>query len=779
MTMFMWAALGGKRTATFLHGRDKRKKVLPEFYQQDDKLDLLVYDTTGVVDIKFGEKKFLRGIKPKLRMNGLVYSPTERNKTAKLVPVRVDVEKPGTTALGKVLETTIEWQLPGSEKRVIGKIFQGVDKLFVQFKLIIPWKHDFAKPRKFNDVTVQYPCFENDSANENVFTWGNHKFAPPRNWFDLAAAPVVLYDDELNAIIFSTLDHFFVSGIKKQNRTISCGLAGTVKQIPENFELESIIVFGKGINKIIEDWGVLFRARHGTSIRDPYSSPITSYLGYNTDNGAYYYYNTEKGMNYEDTMIALRKHHKDIGLPMGYYQLDSWWYPKSFESLPALVKIFLFGSAMHWGEPPKPEIFPHGLKYVWEQLDKLPLMCHSRWFSPKSDYVKKYDFYIQKPTMKSFNLPLFAAPKNIDFWDDLFAASKEWGLNCFLQDWLSYQYDEIDIMKSTVDFADRWTRNMAEGAAKHRMTLQYCMAPSSFMMQGVKLPNLMQARASDDHNGMQPRRWYQPHFTQTSMLCHAVGFWPHKDTFASSTRKHYWFYGERFPEMECITAVLSGGPVAPSDKIGYEDKDLLMKSCRADGLLLKPDKPATPVDMMFKDHANYYITSTHSRKPSGLTWYYVHFMNLWPKRVKERAICTRSLDIPGRRLAYELLAKRATVLHQPDDCMPLDVPASGQELVIFCPEVLSGIYIIGNHEKFVTCSAKQFPDVDVDDTGTSATVHVEGVPGETVSVLVYYENSIPSVKGTGVESSPGPLPSTIVVKVTVGDAGKASMTIAS
>jgi len=29
------------------------------------------------------------------------------------------------------------------------------------------------------------------------------------------------------------------------------------------------------------------------------------FLGYTTDNGAYYYYNTEPGMNYEETILSI------------------------------------------------------------------------------------------------------------------------------------------------------------------------------------------------------------------------------------------------------------------------------------------------------------------------------------------------------------------------------------------------------------------------------------------------------------------------------------------
>ncbi|HME54002.1 MAG TPA: hypothetical protein VKM55_17380 [Candidatus Lokiarchaeia archaeon] len=750
ITLFMWAAINGKRTATFLPGRDKRRvkssKAETLLYE---KPEIVVYGDTGLFDVKFGEKKFLKHCQPRVLVDGRLFTATSKSKRSKLIVVNVEEGEPGTSELGQVTETTIEYTLGDTGKQVIGKIYQGVNEPFIQFKLVLPWENGNAGTGKFSNPQIEFPWFVNENDNAHVLTWANVKFAPPRTDFNFASAPVILYDDELNAFAFSTLDHFLVSGIKryKKQRAMSCGLAGSVEKTPEGFTLESMVFFGKGINAVVEAWGALFRKRHGAKIRDPYNNPITSTLGYNTDNGAFYYYNTEPGKNYEDTMIAIREQHKKIGLPVGYYELDSWWYPKSYEKLPSILKIFVSGSALHWGEPPKADVFPNGLKNTWENLDKLPLMCHSRWFSPKSDYTQKYEFYIQKPNLKTFNLPLFAAPMHQDFWDDLFKDARDWGLRCYLQDWMSYQYNSIDKMKSSVDFADAWAMNMGKAAEKHGMTMQYCMAPSSFMMQAVKLPSVMQTRASDDHNGMQPRRWYLPHFTQTSMLCHAIGFWPSKDTFFSNTEKVYWFYRERCPEMECLVAALSGGPVAPSDKIGFENVDLLMKTCRADGLLLKPDKPATPVDLMFKEHAKYYITSTHVKKAGGLTWHYVHVTNLWPRKVKDKTISLQDLGIDGmhKYMAYLYWKKEFIPMAYPEDKITLDLENEAQELIVLCPELAEGTFLIGNIEKFVTCAAKQFPSVDFSDDASTVTIRVEGVSGEKVPVSFWFDQKIPTV----------------------------------
>lgn len=50
------------------------------------------------------------------------------------------------------------------------------------------------------------------------------------------------------------------------------------------------------------------------------------------------------------------------------------------------------------------------------------------------------------------------------------------------------------------------------------------------------------------------------------------------------------------PALEAAIATLSAGPVAPGDRMGLEDKALILRSCRADGLLLKPSRPLTTLD---------------------------------------------------------------------------------------------------------------------------------------------------------------------------------------
>ena len=50
-------------------------------------------------------------------------------------------------------------------------------------------------------------------------------------------------------------------------------------------------------------------------------------------------------------------------------------------------------------------------------------------------------------------------------------------------------------------------------------------------------------------------------------------------------------------------ATLSTGPVAPGDAINYTNVERIMRCCRQDGLILKPDRPLTMINTLISDWA--------------------------------------------------------------------------------------------------------------------------------------------------------------------------------
>lgn len=69
--------------------------------------------------------------------------------------------------------------------------------------------------------------------------------------------------------------------------------------------------------------------------------------------------------------------------------------------------------------------------------------------------------------------------------------------------------------------------------------------------------------------------------------------------------------------MHALVSALSGGPVSPSDAPGAANVTLLMRTCRSDGTLLKPDAPAMPLDAYWIGHA--FCPPTASSSSSGST----------------------------------------------------------------------------------------------------------------------------------------------------------------
>ena len=64
-------------------------------------------------------------------------------------------------------------------------------------------------------------------------------------------------------------------------------------------------------------------------------------------------------------------------------------------------------------------------------------------------------------------------------------------------------------------------------------------------------------------------------------------------------------------EVAAFVCVAQAGPVGPGDKVGSANKSLLMATCRADGLLLKPGYPATSAPRPLRN-------VPHARRTAGI-----------------------------------------------------------------------------------------------------------------------------------------------------------------
>ncbi|XP_046547869.1 uncharacterized protein LOC124257772 [Haliotis rubra] len=399
----------------------------------------------------------------------------------------------------------------------------------------------------------------------------------------IEGGPLTLFDrvKTANTLIISPASRFMSSSIWRQNSStggdnVFWGTMGGVENVPVGVETSFILFCGnQGINKASVSWGQVLQRWHGRTDQYMKSDFTINYLGYWMDNGAYYYYRTEKGKNDQDTVLDLKSYMGQMGVPVRYIQYDEWWYYWDNDH-----------GVVTWTAQPK--IFPNGMQWLYNKT-QYPVVAHSMYWSSNTTYARanggSYDFLIDGHK---------ALPLEERFWDDLLAESRDWGLFVYEQDYLNEEFEQIQKLLTDIDLGRQWLTQMGNGAAKNGLTIQYCMSYPRHMLQSLEIPVVTQARVSHD-NRPDTDNWK---IGVTSLFSWSIGIAPFKDNFWTTSVQpgNGYNLSEPHTSLNAVVATLSTGPVGISDMVGGTNKTLTMKSVNADGLILKPSRPATSID---------------------------------------------------------------------------------------------------------------------------------------------------------------------------------------
>lgn len=534
--------------------------------------------------------------------------------------------------------------------------------------------------------------------------------------------PVVLFNEDAStSLVLGAFSNFMVHSQDILDGSLALGVLGSVEEIPSGFVVETLLVLSRGVSTGVLAWGDVLLARYGKQ-RDAYKRDFAlTHLGYSTDNGAYYYYQTEPGLNYEDTLIGVRQYADAAGIPYRYVLLDSWWYFKGTNS-----------GVATWDA--MPSIFPHGLEYLYN-VTNWPQQLHNRYWASNTTYAKqnggKWDFLIDQTG--DIALPLDPA-----FWDMLLTTKRDTGMIMYEQDWLDVQFDRTPQLQSSATLARDWMMQMGSAAARAGVTMQECMSHVRHCLQSVELPAITNVRASGDYhpgNG----QW---NLGTSSILAYAVGVAPSKDNYWSTDRQDGTHYGpltrEPYSRLQSAVSSLSTGPVAPSDKIGASDATLINRACTSDGTLLQPDTPAMAIDAEFVHKA------FGTGGVDGEVWMAETLLSGLYRAVQVIAINVASpYSLPLADLGYSadvtLAVYEANSTSSPflvDSSSPLRIRACGRsdfQLYTAVP-VVGGWALLGEPNKWATISNTRFSDLAI--FAQSLSVTLTGVPGEHVSVSV-------------------------------------------
>jgi len=261
------------------------------------------------------------------------------------------------------------------------------------------------------------------------------------------------------------------------------------------------------------------------------------------------------------------------------------------------------------------------------------------------------------------------------------------------------------------------------------MSIQYCMPLPAHFLQSVRYDNVTTIRASNDH--FVRSRWDE--FLFASRFAGALGLWPWSDVFNS-------------PETDnLLLSTLSAGPVGVGDRLGEVDGKSLLRSVRADGVIVKPDQPIVPLDESFINDAQglgkpmvAYTRTDFER--SGALYLFAY------RRGEDSSVSfTPSvLGLHGPVYVFNYFTGAGTVADA--DTPYLDSLQEDRAYYIVVPIGPSGIGFLGDAGHFVSLGRKRISQMK--DAG-SVEATVAFASGEQSRTLFGYSPSKPVVSATG------------------------------
>jgi len=530
-----------------------------------------------------------------------------------------------------------------------------------------------------------FPAFQRLPSNSSRYSFKRERFSH----YEFNAlgedGPWVLFN-ESHAIVLSPADHFRISSmLLAGDGSTAIGVDPGIASLPDGFSHGTVLAAGIGVDTAMEAWGSALQAVGG---KHPLASendddPLMSKLGYWTDNGSSYYYKFDSHLGYTGTLVAVKDSFAKAEIPLGYMQLDSWFYPKG--SPPAWDKngeVLAFGEDVYRGDT---KLFPEGLAAFHQKLG-LPLVTHARWIAPTSPYRREFKM--------SGNVVI--DPK---FWDETAAYLEESGVIAYEQDWLDHNAS-TDL---NVTDPSAFLENMAGSMKGKRVNLQYCMALPSDFMASAQFSNVTSIRTSDDR--FERARWDA--FLYDSRMATALGSQPWTDVFMS-------------PETgNLLISTLSGGPVGVGDSLGAVDFENLRHVVNAEGELVKPDRGLRPIDRMYTEDAAarqepmIAVAATGNvRVPDA------YYLFAYPRKASDRnaTVSLPELGIKTGAIAYDWVRKIAVPVPL-GGAVTIEFDGKSQDggtdktgspdgdtwgYVVVVPYAKDGMALLGDTEKFAT-----------------------------------------------------------------------------
>jgi hypothetical protein len=557
--------------------------------------------------------------------------------------------------------------------------------------------------------------------------------------------PVVWGGRGAPALLLGPLDHIHdvaiaVPSDEHPRADLECGWHGDLDEV-DHLRTEFVLLAAPTVRRAIARYGELVRDRAGTRRNGTAKDPAVRGLSYWTDNGADYYYRSAEGMTYPETLAAAVDGLERNGLPVHAVQLDSWWYPHStLRELGEGAPIVPPTGAMTWD--PRDDALPGGFPAVREAVGGRPLVLHSRHLDQASPYFAEGGFVpLAEPaedeagrdagatTVDSMSGASFLAPADGDLLDAWMEQAATWGACTYEQDWLVEIFLYSAGLRSRPGLADAWLSGMDESAARRGLTLQLCMATPANFLHTAAMTQVSSIRTSMDFRYFADRQSNWGWFLHVNALARALGLASSKDVFVTT--------GDDLAVVEAMLAAMSCGPVGIGDAIGATDRDLVLRTCREDGVLVQPDAPmAAWSDSFFGQpmgSLSPMVGETYTDHPVG-RWHYVAAMAADPAARTAVRVPLAELDGPTAERHVARRDRDGELVHlDADGGLDLTPGHDALDLWVVAPALLGGrLALFGDVGRFASVGERRIGRV-VERDGTLSFL-VLGVPRSTVAV---------------------------------------------
>ncbi|CAN5882147.1 hypothetical protein BH23ACT2_BH23ACT2_26330 [soil metagenome] len=543
---------------------------------------------------------------------------------------------------------------------------------------------------------------------------------PPTGW------PLLLVAPDGRTLMLAPLDAFHDQVVGLNGGTVRGGWNGDLDTVPTGFATDLAVIAGDGPRACLDTWGRLLRERAGTVRPGRWPDALGSRPSYWTDNGAAYWYRTEPDHDPAGSIVAAVTDLRDRGVPVGAVQLDSWFYPhtelRPFDTDDWVVPP---SAMVAWEE--RPDVLPEGIADLRRRLGDPPLVAHIRHLSSDAPIAAEVPVHVDGP---------YAAPATAEAYERWLDQCVAWGVATFEHDWLVEVFFGVRGLREQPGRARAWQEGMDRAARERGITTQWCMATPADMAQTTTLTQVTSVRTCGDHGYIATAGQLWVWFCTTNALARSLGLMPFKDVFRADPE----VAGDN-GEPEALLSALSTGPVGLGDRVGRFDPALAQRTCRADGLLIKPHVPIAATDASMVAAAGFtrrlLAAECYSDHPAG-RWSYVLALHGNPsddELVGEIALDALGESAPaGDVVVWDWRTGTATRMG-PDGTWPVALSHEGWVYLVCAPVLPGGIAVVGDVSRFVPAGDARLEVTVVDD---GVRLVVKGA-GETVTVTGWAE----------------------------------------